>query len=99
MSSNERVLYPMLGVGAFFGLFWTGFVIGYELGWACNAMLVNGLLFGCLGTYFTVRLERYDSRRTDVEPPRISRRGDERASDLADPSRATSRSYRAGILR
>ena len=46
MSSNDRVLYPMLGVGAFFALFWTGFVLAYELGWACNAILVNGLFSG-----------------------------------------------------
>lgn len=70
MSSNERVLYPMLGVGAFFALFWVGFVVAYELGWACDAMLVNGLLLGCLGTYCIVRLERLDTRRTAAEPAR-----------------------------
>lgn len=57
MHSNERVLYPMLGVGAFFIMFWVGFVVGYELGWTCNSILLNAFMFGCLGAYFIARLE------------------------------------------
>ena len=60
MHSNERVLYPMLGVGAFFVMFWVGFVVGYELGWTCNSMLLNAFMFGCLGAYFIARLEVRD---------------------------------------
>lgn len=57
MHSSERVLYPMLGVGAFFIMFWVGFVVGYELGWTCNSILLNAFMFGCLGAYFIARLE------------------------------------------
>ncbi len=89
MSSNDRVLYPMLGVGAFFALFWTGFVLAYELGWACNAILVNGLFFGCLGSYFIVRLERHDTRGAELEPhpERKAKRQPARARNSRDASR------------
>ncbi len=54
------MIYPMLGVGAFFGMFWIGFVTAYELGLGCTAMLLNGFLFGCAGSYFIVGMETRD---------------------------------------
>jgi hypothetical protein len=32
MTGGGKTLYPMLGVGAFFVMFWVGFVVGFELG-------------------------------------------------------------------
>lgn len=63
---SENTFYPMLGVGAFFIMFWVGFVIGYELGFACNSMLINGFIFAAAGGYAVVKLERYDQRRGRV---------------------------------
>ena len=61
MSSGGKTLYPMLGVGAFFVMFWVGFVVGYELGLSCGLFLLNALFFGCTGTWFVVRLEAADA--------------------------------------
>ena len=38
-------MYPMLGVGAFFAMFWVGFVLGYEMGFTCAALLFNAFCF------------------------------------------------------
>ena len=54
---NDAVIYPMLGVGAFFALFWVGIVVSHELGLSCFAFLVNGLLFAALGAALVARLE------------------------------------------
>ncbi len=32
MHAHNGTLYPMLGVGAFMTMFWTGIVVGHELG-------------------------------------------------------------------
>lgn len=61
MTGSGKTLYPMLGVGAFFVMFWTGFVVGYELGLSCGLFLLNALFFGCAGCYFVVRLEAADA--------------------------------------
>lgn len=63
---SEQTLYPMLGVGAFFVMFWVGFVVGYEFGFPCNSMLINGLIFAVAGLYGVVKLELYDQRRAHV---------------------------------
>lgn len=57
MYGNDAVIYPMLGVGAFFALFWVGIVVSHELGLSCFAFLVNGLLFAALGAALVARLE------------------------------------------
>ncbi len=57
MYSNDAVIYPMLGVGAFFAMFWVGIVVSHELGLSCFAFLVNGLLFAALGAALVARLE------------------------------------------
>ena len=71
---SERTMFPMMGIGVFNIMFWTGFVVGHNIGLACSLMLINALLFGSLGSYAVVRLERLSrgaSRptRTKAEPP------------------------------
>ena len=68
MGSGEKTLYPMLGVGAFFVMFWVGFVVGHELGLSCGLFLLNALFFACSGTWFVVRLESADACRR-LPPP------------------------------
>lgn len=61
MTGGEKTLYPMLGVGAFFVMFWVGFVVGYELGLSCGLFLLNALAFACVGAWCVVRLELADA--------------------------------------
>ncbi len=61
MTGGEKTLYPMLGVGAFFVMFWVGFVVGYELGLSCGLFLLNALFFACVGAWCVVRLELADA--------------------------------------
>ncbi|MDH3316190.1 MAG: hypothetical protein OER43_10555 [Gammaproteobacteria bacterium] len=61
MAGGEKTLYPMLGVGAFFVMFWVGFVVGYELGLSCGLFLLNALFFACTGAWCVVRLEIADA--------------------------------------
>ena len=61
MTGGEKTLYPMLGVGAFFVMFWVGFVVGYELGLSCGLFLLNALLFACTGAWCVVKLEMADA--------------------------------------
>lgn len=61
MGGSGRTLYPMLGVGAFFVMFWVGFVVGHELGLSCGLFLLNALLFACTGSWCVVRLEIADA--------------------------------------
>jgi hypothetical protein len=56
---SEKSMFPMMGVGVFNIMFWTGFVVGHNIGLACSAMLLNALLFGSLGSYAVVKLERF----------------------------------------
>ncbi len=55
---NDTTLYPMLGVGAFVVMFWTGFVTAAGIGLGCFAFLACGLGFGALGTLAVSALER-----------------------------------------
>lgn len=57
---SGKTLSPMIGVGVFNIMFWIGFVVGYDIGLACNVMLLNALLFGSLGSYAVVKLERFE---------------------------------------
>jgi hypothetical protein len=61
MTGGGKTLYPMLGVGAFFVMFWVGFVVGYELGLSCGLFLLNALAFACTGAWCVVRLELADA--------------------------------------
>ena len=58
--------YPILGVGAFFAMFWVGFLLAYELGLACPVILLTALMSAIAGSYFIVRLERWE--RGDTVP-------------------------------
>ena len=59
---SEKTLSPMLGVGVFNIMFWIGFVVGYDIGLTCNAMLINALLFGGLGSYAVANIDRLSAR-------------------------------------
>ena len=52
----------MIGVGVFNIMFWVGFVVGYDIGLTCNAMLLNALLFGVLGSYAVANIDRLNVR-------------------------------------
>jgi hypothetical protein len=60
MYGSERTLYPMLGVGAFFVMFWVGFVVSYELGLACWMLVFNAFASACMGAWFVARLQIAD---------------------------------------
>lgn len=60
MHTHNATLYPMLGVGAFMAMFWTGIVVGHELGLGCASLLITGLLSACIGTVGVCELQRRD---------------------------------------
>jgi hypothetical protein len=60
MYGNNGTLYPMLGVGSFVTMFWTGVVIGYEFGLGCMPLLILGLLCGSIATVGVCELQRRD---------------------------------------
>ncbi len=67
MYSAETTIYPMLGVGAFFVLFWVGFAFGDLLGWACDALLILGFLLASIGAYLFARAEVLEAAVEDSE--------------------------------
>lgn len=85
MGGGEKTLYPMLGVGAFFVMFWVGFVVGHELGLSCGLFLLNALFFACSGTWFVVRLESANAGARIALPPATGR--DPRSGEAALPAR------------
>lgn len=70
MYSNGGTLYPMLGVGSFVTMFWTGVVAGYELGLGCMPLLILGLLSGCIATVGVCELQRRDGHGMRAAPKR-----------------------------
>jgi hypothetical protein len=60
MHAHNGTLYPMLGVGAFMTMFWTGIVVGHELGLGCASLLIMGLLSGFVATVGVCELQRRD---------------------------------------
>ena len=71
---SGSTMYPMMGVGVFYIMFWIGFVAAHNLGMACDAMLLTGFLFGSGGSYGVVKLERYSKgaprpRKTQKSAP------------------------------
>lgn len=60
MPNHGATLYPMLGVGAFMTMFWSGVVLGHELGLGCVSMLITGLLFACIASVGVCELQRRD---------------------------------------
>lgn len=99
MGAGERALYPMLGVGAFFVMFWVGFVVGYELGLSCWLFVLNALFFACSGTWFVVRLESADLYRQLPSPDHVDPGGrtsaPSRSIFRSPPFASTSRSGEA----
>lgn len=70
---SENSFFPMIGVGVFYIMFWIGFVVGHNIGLTCDAMLLNALLFGGIGSYAVVKLERlskgeFRSRKAQTKP-------------------------------
>jgi hypothetical protein len=77
MHTHTGTLYPMLGVGAFMAMFWTGIVVGHELGLGCATLLITGLLSACLGTLGVCELQRRDGHPPAAmarKPAPLSRR-------------------------
>ncbi len=60
MHTHNGTLFPILGVGAFMTMFWTGIVVGYELGLGCASLLLMGLLSGFVATVGVCELQRRD---------------------------------------
>lgn len=69
MYSNSATLYPMLGVGAFMTMFWSGVVVGHELGLGCMSLLILGLLCGCVATVGVCELQRRDGEGRPADRP------------------------------
>lgn len=92
MYSHNGTLYPMLGVGAFMTMFWTGIVVGHEFGLGCVTLLIAGLLSGCIATIGVCELQRRD-RHGHVPGPgeragqRVPPKPGLAAPRAADPSR------------
>jgi hypothetical protein len=61
MHTHNGTLYPMLGVGAFMTMFWTGVVLAHELGLGCASLVITGLLCGCIATVGVCELQRRDA--------------------------------------
>ena len=72
MHTHNGTLYPMLGVGAFMTMFWTGVVVGHELGLGCVSLLIMGLLSGCIATVGVCELQRRDGQGFAVDPRAVS---------------------------
>jgi hypothetical protein len=62
MYGHNATLYPMLAVGTFMCMFWTGIVVASELGLGCVSMLITGLLSACIATVGVCELERRDGQ-------------------------------------
>ena len=71
MYGESRALYPMLGMGTFFAMFWVGVVAGYELGASCLGLLGMGIAFACFGAWLVARMEarEYVERAALSAPP------------------------------
>ncbi len=60
MHAHNGTLYPMLGVGAFMTMFWTGIVVGDALGLSCASLLIMGFLSGFVASVGVCELQRRD---------------------------------------
>lgn len=90
MNTSGRMLYPMLAVGAFMVMFWSGVVVGYELGLSCLPLLAAGLASACLGGVLVAELERRaagDYRRRSRTPARPARGDGAQSADLPTGAR------------
>lgn len=55
-----KLLYPVLGTGCFFALFWLGYVAAHQIGLHPFTGLIVGLMTGCGGVTLVAQLERLD---------------------------------------
>ena len=62
MYGNNATLYPMLAVGAFMSAFWTGIVLGNEMGLGCVSLLILGLLSAFTASVGVCELQRRAER-------------------------------------
>ncbi len=85
MTSGGKTLYPMLGVGAFFVMFWVGFVVGYELGLSCGLFLLNAFFFACTGAWCVVRLEMADAHPSALRTASPEGNGGMRGRESRNP--------------
>ncbi len=85
MIGSERTLYPMLGVGAFFVMFWVGFVVGYELGLNCGLFLLNAFFFACTGAWCVVKLEMADAHPSALRTAPPDGRGGRSGRESGNP--------------
>ena len=58
---NGKLLYTVLGTGAFFGLFWLGYVLAHQLGLHPVSGLILGLITGCAGLTLVSQIERLEA--------------------------------------
>ena len=68
MYGHNATLYPMLAVGTFMTMFWTGIVLASELGLGCVSMLILGLLSAFVATVGVCELQRRDARGWAARP-------------------------------
>ena len=57
---DGKLLYTVLGTGAFFGLFWLGYVLAHQVGLNPVSGLVLGVITGCAGLTLVTQLERLE---------------------------------------
>lgn len=58
---GNKLLYPVVGIGAFFILFMLGAVLAYDLGFSGGFITLTGIASGSAGARLIVELERRDS--------------------------------------
>ena len=87
MHTHNGTLYPMLGVGAFMTMFWTGIVVGHEFGLSCTSLLIMGLLCACTASVGVCELQRRDGLGFAAETrDRASAGGGARNADARAPA-------------
>jgi hypothetical protein len=79
MYGHNATLYPMLAVGSFMCMFWTGIVVASELGLGCVSMLITGLLSACVASVGVCELQRRDGRGLDGAPARRPKADEDRS--------------------
>jgi hypothetical protein len=57
---DGKLLYTVLGTGAFFGLFWLGYVLAQQIGLHPPSGLTLGASTGCAGLTLVTQLERLE---------------------------------------
>ncbi|MEE8626083.1 MAG: hypothetical protein V3T19_12140 [Acidiferrobacterales bacterium] len=58
---GNKLLYPAVGIGAFFVLFMLGTVVAYDLGFSGGFITLTGIASGSAGAHLIVEHERRDA--------------------------------------